>query len=339
MADVTRRMLDLLAALQTGRAFGGADLARRLSVSPRTLRRDVERLREYGYPVETRTGPDGYYRLRPGTAVPPLIFDDEEAVATLVGLALARSGGAGADGDVGADPDGNTGGDTGAGSTIAAAADRAFGKLDHLLPTRLRPRAQAVRASLEAVPLPGPPVDAGVLAVVGAACARHERIGFAYTAADGTESARRVEPYRQVLMQRRWYLLGWDLDRADWRTFRLDRVREPSPSGRLFAPRPLPAESAYAYLRAEMTAPRHRVVLTVEAAADRVADRFKYDERAVVEPLGERRCRVVTRVDSFEWLVLVVGLLDADFVVEEPRVFAERCRTTGERLKRAGSRA
>lgn len=332
MADVTRRMLDLLAALQTGRAFGGAELARRLSVSPRTLRRDVERLREYGYPVETRTGPDGYYRLRPGTAVPPLIFDDEEAVATLVGLALARSEGAGADGAV-AD------GDAGGGTSIAAAADRAFGKLDHLLPTRLRPRAQAVRASLEAVPLPGPAVDAGVLAVVGAACARHERIGFAYTAADGTESARRVEPYRQVLMRRRWYLLGWDLDRADWRTFRLDRVREPKPAGPLFAPRALPAETAYAYLRAEMTAPRHRVVVTVEAPADRVADRFTYDERAVVEPLGERRCRVVTRVDSFEWLVMVVGLLDADFVVEEPRAFADRCRAMGERLTRAGSGA
>lgn len=331
MADVTRRMLDLLAALQTGRAFGGAELARRLSVSPRTLRRDVERLREYGYPVETRTGPDGYYRLRPGAAVPPLIFDDEEAVATLVGLALARSDGAGAG------PDGDA--DVGGGGSIAAAADRAFGKLDHLLPSRLRPRAQAVRASLEAVPLPGPPVDAGVLAVVGAACARHERIGFAYTAADGAESARRVEPYRQVLMQRRWYLLGWDLDRADWRTFRLDRVREPRPSGALFAPRPLPAETAYAYLRAEMTAPRHRAVVTVEAPADRVADRFKYDQRAVVEPLGEQRCRVVTRVDSFEWLVLIVGLLDADFVVEEPEAFAARCRTMGERLTRAGSGA
>ncbi|GAA4616749.1 helix-turn-helix transcriptional regulator [Saccharopolyspora hordei] len=315
MSDVTRRLLELLAHLQTGRRFSGRELAARLETSPRTLRRDVERLRDYGYPVTTQPGPGGYYQLAAGQALPPMVFDDEEAVATVVGLGVLAASAPDAGG-------------------IGSAADRAFGKVDQVLPKRLRARATAVRATVEAAAQAVPPVGADALATLAAAAARHEHATFRYTSRDGSTSQRRVEPYRQVHLHLRWYLLAWDRDRADWRTFRLDRISDITVPGTRFDPRPLPAESAAEYLRDKLAEPRHRTVVLVDAPADRVADALKFADLAI-EPLGTDRCRITTWVDSFEWLVLNLAFLDADFTVEKPEHFRARCRDLATRLAHA----
>lgn len=319
---MTGRLLDLLAALQTGRRLSGGDLASRLRVSPRTVRRDVERLREYGYPVATQPGPSGYYQLSVGTRLPPMVFDDDEAVATLVGLAILAASEDGLRGEPDA-PDG-----------IDVAADRAFGKIDQLLPQRLRPRAAAVRATVEATPRRTPHLAAGLLAALSDAAAACEVVTFNYTAKDGAESERRVEPYRQVHDNLRWYLLAWDLRRDDWRTFRLDRVESLGRTGRRFTPRALPADSGSAFLRVNRTAPRHRVVLTVDAPAETVGDALRFQ---VIEfdRLDAGRCRITARVDSFDWLIVRMALLGVEFVIEDPAEFADRCGALGQRMLRA----
>ncbi|MGI5229769.1 helix-turn-helix transcriptional regulator [Actinoallomurus sp. CA-142502] len=318
---MTHRTLELLAHLQTGRRFSGEELAARLDVSPRTLRRDVERLREYGYPVTTRPGPSGFYQLSAGRTLPPLILDDDEVVATLAGLALLGSTTAP---DSAADSRGG----------IGPAADRAYGKIDQFLPKRLRPRVTAFRATVEAAPQFAPNVDADVLAILGSASARHERVTFTYTSRTGGTTARRVEPYRQVHFRLRWYLLAWDLDRADWRTFRLDRVSAISATGTPFTPRPLPARSAAAYLREEVSAGRHQAVVVVDAPPAMVGDALRFQDFDLV-PLPGGRSRVTAWVDSFEWLTLNLVPIGADFLIEEPAEFRDRCRELASRLKRA----
>lgn len=231
MADVTKRMLDLLATLQAGRAYSGDELAARLEVSPRTLRRDVERLRGYGYPVHGRPGPGGSYQLEAGQRMPPLVLDDEEAVAAVVGLAVLAAAVPGQPG----------------GLTDAAA--RAYGKVDGLLPARLRARAAALRGSIEAERRTVPDIVAETLGEIAEAVAAHEIIVFDYVDAQGASTHRRIEAHRQVHIDRRWYVFGWDLGRQDWRVFRTDRVRNPRRTGSRHAPRALPSDSALAYLR------------------------------------------------------------------------------------------
>ncbi|TQM16014.1 putative DNA-binding transcriptional regulator YafY [Pseudonocardia kunmingensis] len=310
-------MLALLSTLQNGRTWSGQDLAARLRTSPRTLRRDVDRLRELGYPVQARPGPGGHYRLVAGTAMPPLLLDDDEAVAIAVGLRLAASTRARADDE----PDDD-------------AAARALRKLEQVLPARLRHTVRTVHRATEAAPAPGAVVSTRLLSLVGSAAEQHERLVFGYRSRSGEPTERRVEPYRQVLAGRRWYLLGWDLDRADWRTFRLDRVAAARTTGERFTPRPLPAESAAAYLDAVLKAPRHRAVLTFLAPVERMADRIGHQD-GTLEPLGPDRCRYTTWVDSFEWLAVVTATLGVEFRVEEPVGFAEYCAQLRDRLDRA----
>jgi len=314
VADPSRRMLALLSTLQDGRTWSGADLAARLGTSPRTLRRDVDRLRELGYPVQARPGPGGHYRLVAGTAMPPLLLDDDEAVAIAVGLRLAASARTQLDDDPGA-------------------AQRALRKLEQVLPARLRHKVTALHRATETAPGPGAGVGTRLLGLVGTAAAQHERLVFSYRSRDGDEAGRRVEPYRLVLTGRRWYLLGWDLDRADWRTFRLDRVTDARTTGERFAPRELPADSAAAYLDARLKAPRHRAVLTFDAPYERMADRLAHRD-GTLEPLDDGRCRYTTWVDSFEWLAVTTAILGVDFRVEEPAGFAEYCARLGDRLAR-----
>ena len=320
MADPSRRMLTLLSTLQDGRTWSGTELARRLGTSPRTLRRDVDRLRELGYPVQARPGPGGHYRLVAGTAMPPLLLDDDEAVAIAVGLRLAASTRTGAEDQ----PDDD-------------AAARALRKLEQVLPTRLRHKVSTVHRATETAPVRGAVVSTRLLSLVGTAAQQHERLVFAYRSRDGRVSERRVEPYRQVLAGRRWYLLCWDLDRGEWRTFRLDRVADARATGERFAPRELPAESAAAYLDAALKAPRHRAVLTFLAPSDEVADRL-VNQDGTVEAIGPDRCRYTTWVDSFEWLAVTTAILGIEFRVEEPPAFAEYCAQLRDRLDRAAPR-
>ncbi|MEV4756097.1 WYL domain-containing protein [Micromonospora sp. NPDC049559] len=318
MADVTERMLALLSTLQTGRSFRGDELARRLAVSPRTLRRDVERLRGYGYPVDTQPGPGGYYRLAAGRTMPPLVLDDDEAVATLLGLALLAATGPARYGG------------------LDEAATRTYGKLDQFLPARLRPRVASIRASLETSPHETPLVTAERLGLVADAIADREIVTFGYTDARGEPSRRRVEPYRQVHHLLRWYLLAWDIDRADWRVFRLDRLSDPVRTGNRYAPRPLPAESALEYLRRGLDKARQRVTLVIEAPAPRVLDALRYQD-AEIDAVGDQQVRVTLALDSWQWLVLNLAFLDADFTISGPPELTRACHRFARRLLDATS--
>ncbi|XQE88158.1 helix-turn-helix transcriptional regulator [Streptomyces microflavus] len=222
MTDTPARLLKLLSLLQTPREWPGGELAERLDVSPRTVRRDIDRLRELGYPVEASRGSLGGYRLVAGAAMPPLVLDDEEAVAIAVGLRA------------------------GAGHAIEGvdeASVRALAKLEQVLPSRLRHRVSALQnATVPLVRGDGATIDPQTLTTLASAATGQERLRFSYRSGDGTETKRQVEPYRLVSTGRRWYLVAYDLLRADWRTFRVDRVSEPFATGARFTPRPLPVE-------------------------------------------------------------------------------------------------
>ncbi|MET7900190.1 YafY family protein [Streptomyces sp. NPDC005355] len=315
MTDTPARLLALLSLLQTPREWPGSELAERLEVSPRTIRRDIDRLRDLGYPVRATMGATGGYRLAAGTAMPPLLLDDEEAVAIAVGLRTA------------------------AGQTIEGieeASVRALAKLEQVLPSRLRHRVGALSAAT--VPLPpageGPTVDPGRLTALAAAAAGHERLRFAYRASDGTESRRLVEPHRLVPAGRRWYLVAYDNDREDWRTFRVDRIRDPRPTGVRTAPRGLPAKDAAAYLVRALydLAPAYKAVATVHAPAAAVAERVP---GATLEPLDAHSCLLRTGTDSLEWLAFRLVLLDVEFEVHEPPELIAYLRTLGARAGRA----
>ncbi|CAL9611667.1 hypothetical protein SUDANB121_05664 [Nocardiopsis dassonvillei] len=299
MADVTGRTLALLTTLQSGRSFTGEELAARLGVSPRTLRRDVDRLRGYGYPVSTRPGPGGHYRLVAGSSVPPLVFDEDEATATLLALAALAAGGAAE------------------GGSVEEAATRAYGKVDQYLPARLRHRAARLRESLESTTPPGPGTAAGSLAVLADAIRDRRIVAFDYRGRTGRESSRRVEPHRQVHHRGRWYLLAWDTGRRDWRVFRTDRIGGLRTTHDGYAPRPLPADTAAEYLRRGLDRERTRVVLTVDAPAEAVADAFaEYD--AEVEWSAGERTRVAVMVDTWEWLLTPLAFLGAGVAVHGP---------------------
>ncbi|WP_016697759.1 helix-turn-helix transcriptional regulator [Actinoalloteichus spitiensis] len=317
MADVTERSLALLAALQTGRAFTSGELARHLDVSPRTLRRDIDRLRGYGYPVEAQPGPGGYYRLATGNSMPPLLLDDDEAAATLLALAALAATGSAEHG------------------SLDAAATRAYGKVDQYLPARLRPRVAALRASLDTDQTVAPSTSTETLRTLGTAIQRSHLVAFDYANARGTTSSRRVEPHRQVHLLHRWYLLAWDLGPDAWRVFRVDRISDARDAGRSFRPRPLPAGGGVEHVRQAVTRDRQRVVVTVEAPVATVADALRH-QYTDLTPLDAHRTRIVLMLESWQWLVLHLALVDADFTIEEPASMREQCRRFGTRLAGGG---
>jgi predicted DNA-binding transcriptional regulator YafY len=312
MADVTERMLRLLATLQAGRAFAGEELAARLGVSPRTLRRDVERLRAYGYPVSTRPGPGGHYQLTAGQRMPPLVLDDDEAVATVAGLAL-----------LGATTSPRPG-------SLSDAAQRAYGKIDAVLPPRLQPRAVALRVAVEPEPLPTPDIEAKTLTALAEAMTAREVVTFTYVDAHGAQSRRRGEPHRHVHLGSRWYLLCWDLGRDDWRVFRTDRVTDLAATGRRFELRALPGDSAVALLRTGLGEEHPIMQITIDAPAPAVADALRYDN-PLLEQLDEDRTRATVSLGSWERLLPGLARLGVDFHMEvseqssrEMRLFARR---------------
>ncbi|NUP44207.1 MAG: YafY family transcriptional regulator [Streptomyces sp.] len=315
MADVMQRILALLVVLQSGKTFTGEELAARLDVPPRTLRRDINRLRGYGYPVETQPGPGGYYRLTAGRAMPPLLLDDDEAIATLLGLAALGATGNAREG------------------SVDDAAIRAYGKVDQYLPKRLRPRVAALRTSLETTPTPTPSISAETMSTLAEAITHERVVTFHYVGANGTATSRRVEPYRQIHLLLRWYLLGWDTDKEDWRVFRIDRVSELQTQSRMFAPRALPAGTGVDYLRQGINRNRQRVVVTIDAPMTEVADAFA-DEDIDLTAAAGGGTHAVLMLDSWQWLLPRLAFLDADFRVEEPAEFREVLRRFGARLGR-----
>src|SRR5258708_3365744 len=293
MANTSSRTLRLLSLLQTHRYWPGNELADRLEVSVRTLRRDVDRLRELGYPVDAQRGIDGGYQLAAGAALPPLLLDDEEAVALAIGLRAAAQG---------------------AVAGIEESSIRALTKLGQVMPPRLRRRVEALQAAtMPAAWGSGPTVDAGVLTSVAQACRDEERLRFAYTAHAGEQSNRHVEPHRLVSLGRRWYLVAFDLTRQDWRSFRIDRLVQPRSTGIRFSPRKLPTKDAAAFVRASFgnIATTHAVEALVHAPAATV--RGTVGQWAAIEEVDEQRCRLRMKVDNLDWPTLALGSVGAEF--------------------------
>ncbi|MEV7212326.1 YafY family protein [Kitasatospora cineracea] len=316
MADTSARTLRLLTLLQSHRYWPGEELSTRLGVSARTLRRDVDRLRELGYPVEARRGVDGGYQLAAGAALPPLVIDDEEAVALAVGLQAA------ADGAV---------------EGIAEASVRALAKVVQVMPARLRRRVEALRS----VTVPAQwqtdtaaRIDPDTLTAVALACRDTERLHFRYRAADGTATERHTEPHGLVRLGRRWYLVAYDLTRQAWRTFRLDRLAAPAPTGARFRPRTLPAADAAEFVRAGLQGqPRpHRVEALVDAPAATVRQRI--GAWAEIEEVAPGRTRVRMNADALEWPAMALGSLEADFRIVSPPELTALLASWGERFTR-----
>ncbi|QNP71929.1 YafY family transcriptional regulator [Streptomyces roseirectus] len=316
MLETSARLLRLLSLLQTPREWTGSELAERLAVSTRTVRNDVERLRNLGYPVHGTRGSVGGYRLGAGAALPPLLLDDEEAVAVAIGLRTA------------------------AGGTITGVEEtslRALTKLEQVLPARLRRRVDALKQYAVAVPRddPGPRVDADTLSTLAAACRDHERLRFDYRRHDGSESRREVEPYRLVNWGRRWYLVGFDVARSDWRTFRVDRLHPRTPTGPRFTPRDLPEEAVDQVRRGVSSAAwRYRTQVIVHAPADQLAERIT-PAIGTITPVDATHCLLDTGADSIEALAVHLGLLGTDFTVTHPAELVALVRTLADRYDRA----
>lgn len=305
MQKTSARLLSLLSLLQARRDWPGALLAERLEVSPRTVRRDVDRLRELGYPITAAKGPDGGYRLDAGTRLPPLLFDDEQAVALAVALQMATTAGAG----------------------IEEAAARALTTVRQVMPDRLRHRIDGLRFTAVERPSirPVPQADTGVLMALSAAVHAREALRFDYAPAAPPDAAdppsRRVQPHHLVTWGRRWYLVAWDLDREDWRTFRADRITPRTPTGPRFTPRELPAEDVAAFVADRFRGsngsgdwPCHgEVILGLPAATV-----SRYTSDGVVEELGPTRCRLVLGSWSWTGLAAAIGRFDADIEVIGP---------------------
>jgi predicted DNA-binding transcriptional regulator YafY len=315
MTQTSSRLLELLSLLQGRRDWPGEELADRLEVSGRTIRRDIERLRQLGYPVESLTGPAGGYRLRAGSAMPPLLLDDEEAIAIAVGLRTAARASV---------------------TGIEEAAVRALVKLEQVLPAHLRRRVGALGSATFTLPAPGPTVDPQHLTAIAATCRDSERLRFAYRRRDGTDSRREVEPHSLVNYGRRWYLVAWDRGREGWRTFRVDRLARPTSAGVRFVPRRLPTKDAASYVQQSIRAApnRYEAVLTLRAAAEEIERRVPAYWGAI-EPVDASTCLFRTGDDDLGWLALRIAMLGADFELHEPPELVEHLRALSLRLGRA----
>jgi predicted DNA-binding transcriptional regulator YafY len=319
MANTSSRTLRLLSLLQARRYWPGPLLADRLSVSARTLRRDVDRLRELGYPVEAHPGVDGGYALAPGAAVPPLVVDDDEAMALAIAIESQLAGGEGGD-----------------------AALRALTKIVQVLPRRLRGRLQALRSVTTAAPSitgTAPPVDHDVLTTLALACRDAERIDVDYRAIDGARSHRRVEPHRLVPLGGRWYLVCYDLDRNDWRTFRVDRISSAAGTGAPFAARAAPFEDVAGFVRQAVlggaAGGRHHVEVRIETSANIV--RARVGRWADVRAGSPSSCTMSMQTDSLDGPLFVLGSIGADFSVISPPELTAMAVDWGTRYLRSGN--
>ena len=296
----SQRLLRLLSLLQTPRDWTGTELAERLEVSPRTIRNDIERLRALGYPVHASRGSVGGYRLEAGTSMPPLLLEDDEAVAVAIGLRTATGGSV---------------------TGIEESSLRALSKLEQVLPPRLRRQVgtlQDVTVTVSRRRL-GATIDPVLLTELARLVRERFTVRFDYSDRRETASKRRVEPYRIVNAGQRWYLVAWDLDREDWRTFRVDRMKEGLSAGARFTPRPLTDQEVEALVSRGIPpeARRHQARVVVQAPAAQVAERFG-PWHGSITPLDETSCVLMTGAERLEDLALYLGFLGADFSVTEP---------------------
>lgn len=314
VSDTSARLLRLLDLLQSRPDWTGTELADRLGVTTRTVRKDVTRLRDLGYPVDANPGVAGGYRLGAGAHLPPLLLDDDEAVAVALGLRAAAHAGI-----VG----------------IEETSMRAVAKLEQMLPTRLRRRINALQSSVESLRWGSPDaqVETETLAVFAQACRDREQVRFDYADRKGDETRRLVEPHKMVTVGHRWYLVAWDLRRDDWRTFRVDRTSRPRLAGARFKERALPAADAATFVANSLGGGERRVEASVvlELPVD-AARRALPDRLGTLQELSARRCRLRVQVDNLEWLAMRLALLDAPFRVESPAELQQIAHRLGARL-------
>jgi predicted DNA-binding transcriptional regulator YafY len=314
MLETSARLLRLLSLFQGRRYWSGPDLAARLEVTSRTLRRDVDKLRTLGYPIHSTSGAEGGYQLGAGAEMPPLLLDDEEAVAVAMGLRWAA---------------------TGSIEGVEEASMRALLKIEQILPPRLGRRVAALQSVVLTSSGPTAAVDARTLSTIAGACREHETLRFRYRDKIGVASTRSVEPHRLVNTWRRWYLVAWDVGRKDWRTFRVDRMeRCAGAGGARFTPHQPPARDLTAYVTQSGVNARCRARLKVFAPAAVLAERLP-PSMGLLEPIDERSCFYETGASSYESLAMHVALVGADFGVVEPTELVEEIRRLAERYRRA----
>jgi predicted DNA-binding transcriptional regulator YafY len=312
-------MLALLGLLQARADWSGAELAERLGVTDRTIRTDVGRLRDLGYPVDAVRGPGGRYRLGVGTKLPPLLLEEDEAVAVAVGLR--------------------------AGTTVHGIEEtsaRALAKLEHVLPHRLQRRVNALKDAVSAGPentgsnVADPVVDPGVLSEVAAAVRDHVELRFDYST-PGRETERlQLEPYRLVSWQRRWFVVARDARTDTWAPYRLDWMALRTPGGRRFTPHPLPGGdyTTFVLRQVAFTGWSVHARIAVDAAAEEVLARIN-PTVGVVESIDASHCVLVTGGDSIEIIAVYIGMLGLDFHVSEPPELVKQVALLGERYRRA----
>jgi predicted DNA-binding transcriptional regulator YafY len=315
MLETSARLLRLLGLLQAQRDWSGADLADRLAVSHRTVRRDVDKLRTLGYPINATGGVGGGYQLAAGAALPPLLLDDDEAVAVAVGLRTAAGG---------------------AVTGIAETSVRALAKLDQVLPSRLRYQITTITSALVTMPMLGSTVDPSTLTAIASAVRDHLRLRFDYLSHNGSATLRDVEPYRLVHNRQRWYLFAWDTGRESWRTFRVDRLTVRIPTGPRFAARALPTDDLANYIaRSVTTSPRrYQAVLRMHAPAKQVADEVP-SSLGVVEPIDDHTCILRIGSDDLDHLAVWTAAFGFELDILEPPELIEHVRILAARLARA----
>ncbi|MFB7723573.1 helix-turn-helix transcriptional regulator [Nocardia sp. NPDC056100] len=309
----TERVLTLLGLLQQRQVWTGPELAGRLGVTPRTVRRDVDRLRALGYPVHASQGVGGGYQLGRGQDLPPLLLDDEEAIVTAVSLLLGAGGAL-----------------TGAGD----AALRALTKLDRVLPVRLRQQVQTLTGAIDSFDGGRTPIDPDVLMTLARACRDHLEAAFEYPSSSAT-GPRRVEPYRLVASDRRWYLLAYDLDRADWRTFRVDRMTAVASRTWRFRPRPAPDPAPYVQEAVTTRAYPEQAGFLVHAPADTVRAQVP-PSAASVHPRDRDTCELRSGAANLDAVLMHVAMLGHDFEVLYPPELTARCESLAATLRSAG---
>ncbi|MFS0898796.1 helix-turn-helix transcriptional regulator [Mycolicibacterium litorale] len=316
MSETTGRVLQLLGLLQSRRVWTGEELAERLGVTTRSVRRDIDRLRELGYPVAASKGHGGGYQLGAGAALPPLLLDPDEAVAMAVCLRLAAGGSV---------------------AGVGESALRALSKLDQVMPSRLRSQVSAVHdATVTITSATSEVVAPEVLMTLARACRDHEHVTAGYVDRAGTSTRRRLEPYQLVTTGRRWYLLGYDRDKQDWRSLRLDRMADVTAAGTTFVPREAP--DAADYVRRSISASPYRYVARVryQVPADVIAAHFP-PASAQIDPDGPHACIVTAGADDPERMALYFAVAGAEFEVLEPPEVIAAARTVADRLRRAVS--
>ncbi|MFJ2620125.1 helix-turn-helix transcriptional regulator [Glutamicibacter sp. NPDC087344] len=311
--STSTRALELLGLLQSRRHWPGSELARRLKVSPRTLRRDVNNLQDLGYPISTTRGTGGGYQLSAGGSLPPLVLSEEEAAAIVLGLKEVASG---------------------IHPTSADAAVSAMAKIVQVLPARIRRRIDSLR-SLASAPVTiqsAVITDIAALTTVALACRDHETLKFTYRTPRGQVTERMVQPHRTVSVDYRLYLIGWDLDRSDWRTFRIDRIEDPVRKGKQFAPRGLPGDDPVQYIQSQINSlpAKYPIRATVQASAHVVKQEVGH--HGSVEQIDATTCEVYIPAESLDWAAFCLASIGAPFVVHGPPEVIDYLRGWGERL-------